>query len=99
VSDIVNNSGESTKIESIESNILSAKIRMTMNDGLGFIIIVTSRGLEFYGTENSAGNVSGTPIVLTPDQVFECIKGKTPERGKKPFGRKKGLKRIGRGRL
>jgi ABC-type enterochelin transport system substrate-binding protein len=96
VSKIQNKNSDSTIIESVESKIESVKARMRLENELGFILIESNLGIEFYGRESSAGTVYGSKIVKTPDQVFEWIKHEIPKGGKKPFGEKEGLKLIGR---
>jgi hypothetical protein len=87
---------ESTIIESIKSNISAVKVRMKAKKDVGFVLMVTNRGLEFYGRENAAGSLERIPLVKSPEQIFDWIKNDIPERGRKPFGKKVGLKDIAR---
>lgn len=85
---------DSTIIQSVDSFIRAVKIRMTAKNDCGFILMITNRGFEFYGQENSGGTLGGIPIVKSPEQIFEWIRNETPEGGRKRFEEKTGLKKI-----
>jgi hypothetical protein len=78
--------GESISIDSIESDIKSAKIRLTRSGGKEFFLEISIVGFKFYDAENSGGTLRGKPVVRTPDEIFEWVKKGKSDGGRIPFG-------------